>query len=73
DVRNIPLPKIFSQLEKWGELDKKDMYETFNMGVGLVFAVDKKDIEKVKEIIDENELLDLGEVVENDEKIDLKF
>lgn len=73
DVRNIPLSKIFSLLEKWGELDKKDMYETFNMGVGLVFAVDKKDIEKVKEIIDENELLDLGEVVENDEKIDLKF
>ncbi|MDU5373183.1 phosphoribosylformylglycinamidine cyclo-ligase, partial [Anaerococcus vaginalis] len=28
DVRNIPLPKIFSLLEKWGELDKKDMYET---------------------------------------------
>lgn len=73
DVRNIPLPKIFSFLEKWGELDKKDMYETFNMGVGLVFAVDKKDIEKVREIIDEDELLDLGEVIENDEKIDLKF
>ncbi|MDD7765930.1 MULTISPECIES: phosphoribosylformylglycinamidine cyclo-ligase [Anaerococcus] len=73
DVRNIPLLKIFSLLEKWGELDKKDMYETFNMGVGLVFAVDKKDIEKVKEIIDEDELLDLGEVIENDEKIDLKF
>lgn len=73
DVRNIPLPKIFSLLEKLGELDKKDMYETFNMGVGLVFAVDKNDIEKVKEIIDEEELLDLGEVIENDEKIDLKF
>ena len=73
DLRNIPLPKIFLLLEKWGELDKKDMYETFNMGVGLVFAVDKNDIEKVKEIIDEDELLDLGEVIENDEKIDLKF
>ena len=73
DVRNIPLPKIFSLLEKWGELDKKDMYETFNMGVGLVFAVDKNDVDKVKEIIDEKELLDLGEVIENDEKIDLKF
>lgn len=73
DVRNIPIPKIFSLLEKWGVLDKKDMYETFNMGVGLVFAVDKNAIDKVKEIIDENELLDLGEVVENDEKIDLKF
>lgn len=73
DVRNISLPKIFTLLEKWGELDKKDMYETFNMGVGLVFAVDKKDIDIVKETIDEDELLDLGEIVENDEKIDLKF
>ena len=73
DVRNIPLPKIFSLLEKWGELDKKDMYETFNMGVGIVFAVDKKDIDLVKEIIDEDELLELGEVIENNKKIDLKF
>lgn len=73
DVRNVPIPKIFTLLEKWGELDKKDMYETFNMGVGIVFAVDKKDIDLVKEIIDEDELLDLGEIVENDEKIDLKF
>ncbi|MDU6064078.1 MAG: phosphoribosylformylglycinamidine cyclo-ligase [Anaerococcus sp.] len=73
DVRNISLLKIFTLLEKWGELDKKDMYETFNMGVGLVFAVDKKDIDIVKETIDEDELLDLGEIVENDEKIDLKF
>lgn len=73
DVSNIPLPKIFTFLEKWGELDKKDMYETFNMGVGLVFAVDKKYIDIVKETIDEDELLDLGEIVENDEKIDLKF
>ena len=49
------------------------MYETFNMGVGLVFAVDEKYVEIVKEIIDNNELLDLGEIVENDKKIDLKF
>lgn len=73
DARNIPLPKIFSLLQKWGELDKKNMYETFNMGVGLVFVVDEKDTEKVREIISEDELLELGEIVENDEKIDLKF
>lgn len=72
-ARNIPLPKIFSLLQKWGELDKKNMYETFNMGVGLVFVVDEKDTEKVREIISEDELLELGEIVENDEKIELKF
>lgn len=73
DLTNVKTPKIFSLLQKWGNLDKKDMYETFNMGVGLVFAVDEKYVEIVKEIIDDNELLDLGEIVENDKKIDLKF
>ena len=73
DLTNVKAPKIFSLLQKWGNLDKKDMYETFNMGVGLVFAVDEKYVEIVKEIIDNNELLDLGEIVENDKKIDLKF
>ena len=73
DLTNVEAPKIFSLLQKWGNLDKKDMYETFNMGVGLVFAVDEKYVEIVKEIIDNNELLDLGEIVENDKKIDLKF
>ena len=72
-LTNIKPPKIFSLLQKWGNLDKKDMYETFNMGVGLVFAVDEKYVEIVKEVIDDNELLDLGEIVENDKKIDLKF
>ena len=72
-LTNVETPKIFSLLQKWGNLDKKDMYETFNMGVGLVFAVDEKYVEIVKEIIDNNELLDLGEIVENDKKIDLKF
>ncbi len=73
DLTNVEPPKIFSLLQKWGNLDKKDMYETFNMGVGLVFAVNEKYVEVVKEIIDNNELLDLGEIVENDKKIDLKF
>lgn len=73
DLTNIKPPKIFSLLQEWGDLDKKDMYETFNMGVGLVFALDEKYVEIVKEVIDDNELLDLGEIVENDKKIDLKF
>ena len=73
DVRKISIPYIFSLLQKWGEIDKKDMYETFNMGVGLVFAVDSKDIDLVKETISQDELLDLGEIVEGNEKIDLTY
>lgn len=73
DLTSFDIPPIFKLLQKWGNLDKKDMYETFNMGVGLVFAVDSKDSKKVREIIDENLLVDLGEIVKGKEKIELKY
>ncbi|MDY3006678.1 phosphoribosylformylglycinamidine cyclo-ligase [Anaerococcus porci] len=73
DVSDIEIPYIFNLLQKWGELDKKDMYETFNMGVGLVFVVDKSCCSLVHKVIDENLLLDLGEIKKGKEKIELKY
>jgi phosphoribosylformylglycinamidine cyclo-ligase len=37
---------LYSQGRKQTELNMEDMYNTFNMGVGMVFAVDKADAEK---------------------------
>jgi phosphoribosylformylglycinamidine cyclo-ligase len=34
-----PVPAIFSLLQKWGGISHRDMYNTFNMGVGLALAV----------------------------------
>lgn len=73
DVTGFEIPQIFKLLQKWGDLDKRDMYETFNMGVGLVFAVDERDSEIVREVIDENLLLDLGKVIKGKDKIELKY
>lgn len=47
---------IFKWVEKEGQIEKREMYKTFNMGIGLILAVDKKD---EKETI--NILEDLGE------------
>ena len=40
---SIPVPPIFTMIQEKGNIPERDMYNTFNMGVGLVMAVDKQD------------------------------
>jgi len=42
-----PVPPIFSLLQSAGEIADRDMFNTFNMGIGLVMAVAKEDAEKL--------------------------
>lgn len=37
-----PIPKIFKQIQKLARLDDKEMFRTFNMGIGLVIISNKK-------------------------------
>lgn len=37
-----PIPRIFEMLKDMGDLSEKDLFNTFNMGIGLVLAVDPK-------------------------------
>ena len=41
-----PVPAIFDLIAKTGKIPERDMYNTFNMGVGLVVAVAKDDADK---------------------------
>ncbi|WP_317368125.1 phosphoribosylformylglycinamidine cyclo-ligase [uncultured Tyzzerella sp.] len=43
---SFPVLPIFELIMKKGNVDKMDMYKTFNMGIGLVLVVDKDDVEK---------------------------
>ena len=42
-------PPVFGWLRKLGNVDQKDMYRTFNNGLGLVLAVRAKDAQKICE------------------------
>ena len=44
DVNAYDLPPIFKLLKEKSGLDNKGLYNTFNMGIGMVLAVDKKDV-----------------------------
>jgi phosphoribosylformylglycinamidine cyclo-ligase len=45
-----PLP-IFKVLQKYGNIEDKEMYQTFNMGMGLVIIVSEKDTNKSIKIL----------------------
>jgi phosphoribosylformylglycinamidine cyclo-ligase len=38
-----PVPPIFEEIQRRSGLDKKEMFRTFNMGIGMTLIVDKKD------------------------------
>ena len=74
NTKNHEVPKIFDLLQKWGELEDKDMYNTFNMGIGLVLAVDKEDAKQVLEYINKvDKAYIIGSVEVKDGKEEIEF
>ena len=46
EKNSYPVPPIFALLQKTGEIEEHMMYNTFNMGIGMVLAVREEDAEK---------------------------
>lgn len=58
------VPAIFKFIEEEGQIDHDEMYQVFNMGVGLAIIVDDADKEKVLDLIDDAFIL--GEVTDQE-------
>lgn len=48
---SYPIPPIFGLLQQTGNLEDKMMYNTYNMGLGMVLAVDAADADKTVEAL----------------------
>ncbi|MCI8506329.1 MAG: phosphoribosylformylglycinamidine cyclo-ligase [Lachnospiraceae bacterium] len=48
---SYPVPPVFGLLAKDGEIEEQMMYNTFNMGIGMVLAVDKAQVDVAMEAI----------------------
>lgn len=46
---SYPVPPIFQMLSDNGDIAEKVMYNTFNMGIGMIVAVDEKEVDKTVE------------------------
>ena len=50
----LPVPPVFDWLQEKGSIEDKEMYRTFNMGMGMIIIVNKNDAEKSVSILGGN-------------------
>ncbi len=65
---------IFDLIAKTGNIPERDMYNTYNMRVGMTIVVSKDDVDAALSILKENgeDAYVIGEIIESDEKIIIK-
>ena len=68
DVRVLP---IFDLIAEKGNIPERDMYNTFNMGVGMCVVVSKEDVDTALEILRAGgeDAYVLGDIVESEEQV----
>lgn len=74
EKNKIKILPIFKYIQKIGNIEERDMFNTFNMGVGMCIIVSKKDAERTIEILNscKEDAYIIGKIIENKEKIIFK-
>ncbi|HEL2297966.1 TPA: phosphoribosylformylglycinamidine cyclo-ligase [Streptococcus suis] len=63
----IPVLPIFTALEKYGRIKHEEMFEIFNMGIGLLLAVSPDKVAQVRDLVDE-EVYEIGGIIAKEDK-----
>jgi len=73
NTRSFIIPKIFKFIEEFANIPMEDMYNTFNMGIGMVLAVSENDADKIINVLHEigEKAYIIGEVVNGDNGVTL--
>ncbi|MGN0467098.1 MAG: phosphoribosylformylglycinamidine cyclo-ligase [Acutalibacteraceae bacterium] len=68
---SVKVLPIFELIAKTGNIPERDMFNTFNMGVGMSVVVSKEDAQTALSVLKENgeDAYIIGEIIESDEKI----
>ena len=71
DKSAVKILPIFDLIAKVGGIDERDMFNTFNMGVGMSIVVAKEDADKALEILKSKgeDAYVIGEIIKSDEKV----
>ena len=73
NTKSWKTPHIFEQIQKEGNIEAKEMFKVFNMGIGMILVVSKKEADKVMSFlskIGEKAYL-LGEISKGKRKVKL--
>ncbi len=71
DKSALKILPIFDLIAKTGNIPERDMFNTFNMGVGMSIVVAKEDAEKTIEVLKANgeDAYIIGEIIKGEEKV----
>ena len=69
----VKTPPIFSMLQRMGNIPEHDMFNTYNMGVGMTVIVAREDADKALAALQSQGCAAyvIGEIVESDERVTL--
>ncbi|MCX7917481.1 MAG: phosphoribosylformylglycinamidine cyclo-ligase [bacterium] len=65
------IPEIFKIIQKKGEITEKEMFNVFNMGIGLILIVKKEKVENVLNIVKKHNYksFTIGEVIKGEREV----
>ncbi len=68
---SLKIPPIFDMIQRAGNIPERDMFNTYNMGVGMSIVVPAESAERALEILKENgeNAYIIGEIIKNEDKI----
>ncbi len=71
DKSALKILPIFDLIAKTGNIPERDMFNTFNMGVGMSIVVAKEDAEKALEVLKANgeDAYIIGEIIKSEDKV----
>ena len=70
---SYPIPPIFTLMQKEGNVTDQMMYNTYNMGLGMIVAVDPADVDKAMAAMESagDKAYVVGKIVDGDKGVDL--
>ena len=63
------VPRLFTSIQELGNIETREMFHTFNMGIGYVVVVPPGDVEKARRAA--HGAIRIGEVIEGEAGVDL--
>ena len=74
DKAAVKILPIFDLIASWGNIPERDMFNTYNMGVGMSIVVPAAEVETALEILKAHgeDAYVIGSIIENEEKVILE-
>ncbi|WIV11917.1 phosphoribosylformylglycinamidine cyclo-ligase [Proteiniborus sp. MB09-C3] len=71
--KHVEVPPIFNVMQKLGNIKIDEMYSTFNMGIGIIMAVEQKDADSIIKFLEakDEKAYVIGEIIEGERGVSI--